>query len=391
MLKFASALAVVIFAISALLAIIFADAATPKWDKLTPEYTYEQYCKDLGKKIPSDYKEYEKREKLFKTQLREVLAHNADKTQTYKKGINKFSDWTREEFARLNGGRSTYMEDVKAELRAKPFHSVHKKSVKSAPYPIAFDWRDQRPSVISAVKDQGQCGSCWAHGSTETLESHYAIATGQLYVLAQQQITACAPNPNQCGGTGGCQGSIAELAFAYVIQNGGQTEEWQYPYTAYWGTTGTCSIPSQSNVFAKFSSYKTVASNDQDAVLDALTAVGPLAVNVDASQWNNYETGVYSGCNYANNISIDHVVQLVGYGVDYGLNLKYWTIRNSWSASYGENGYIRIIKHDTPQCGWNVNAQDGTACKGQPSTQWVCGQCGVLFDTSYPVPVVPTN
>lgn len=390
MLKFTSVLAIAVIAMTVLFAMLFADAATPKWHEITPDYTYKQYLADSGKKIPTDYKEYEKREKLFQASLREVLVHNSDKTQLYKKGINQFSDWTKEEFKRMNGGKATQMRSKVLELQKKPYHSFHTKS-SAGTYPIAFDWRNQVPAVITAVKNQGQCGSCWAHGSTETLESHYAIATGELYVLSQQQVTSCALNPNDCGGTGGCMGSIAQLAFEYIIEHGGQTEEWQAPYTAFYGTTGTCDINSKATYPAKFTGYKTVASNDQDAVLDALTTVGPLAVNVDASEWSQYSAGIYDGCNYAKNISIDHVVQLVGYGVDAALGHKYWTIRNSWSAGFGEDGYIRLIRHDTPECGWNVDAQDGTACKGQPSTQWTCGACGLLFDTSYVTAAVPSS
>lgn len=295
MLKFTTVLAFAVVLISAFLLLsgIAADAArTPKWHQLTPAYSYSQYLADSGKKAPTDPLEFAKREKIFMTTLREVLEHNAKPNQLYKKGINKFADWTKEEFKKLNGAKIMELDSVKRELQAKPYHSFHVKAARSSPFPLNFDWRNT-PNVISTVKDQGQCGSCWAHGSTETLESHYALATGELYVLSQQEVTACAPNPNDCGGTGGCGGSIAQLAFQYIIENGGQTQEWEYPYTAYWGTTGSCNKGS-STAITKFSGFKTVASNDQDAVMDALINAGPLAVNVDASNWNTYESGMDS-------------------------------------------------------------------------------------------------
>lgn len=238
------------------------------------------------------------------------------------------------------------------------------------------------PSIFSSIKDQGNCGSCWAHASTENLESMWALKTGQLYTLSQQEITACAPNPNDCGGFGGCMGSTAELAYAYV-STAGIAQEWTYPYTAYNGTTGTCRAKADitpTNV--QVNGYTAIASNDQDAVMDALARVGPLAINVDASTWGSYGLGIYDGCHY--NISIDHVVQLVGYGHDDGLNADYWIVRNSWSPAWGENGYIRLMRHATPTCGWDVDPQDGTACKGSPAQLWACGQCGVLFDALYP-------
>jgi len=91
--------------------------------------------------------------------------------------------------------------------------------------PASVDWREVRPSVVSAVKDQGSCGSCWAFASTATIESHAAISTGQLFDLAPQQLASCAPNPDHCGGTGNCFGSIAELAFDYVAHSDGMYEE----------------------------------------------------------------------------------------------------------------------------------------------------------------------
>lgn len=396
MLKFSSVLAFVAIIAASLLFFFAAEAEArqyPKWTKLTTGYSYEQYLKDANKAAPADPLEYSMREKLFLASLKEVMTHNAKPNQLYKKGINKFSDRTREEFRALNGGLSTKMVAAKERIRAKLATPHVVGAARSSPYPVAWDWRDFKPQVISAPKSQQICGDCWAHAATETLESHYAIATGDLFVMSQQQVTACTPNPNQCGGTGGCGGSIAELAYEYIITNGGITEEWQYPFTAGQGETGKCLWPSATaSAVAKFSGFKVVASNDANSVMDAIMNAGPLAVNVDASTWNDYESGIFDGCNYANNISIDHVVQMVGWGYDAALDNAYWTIRNSWSASYGENGYIRILRQPgAEQCGWNVNAQDGTACKGQPSTQWTCGQCGVLFDTSYPVPIVPNQ
>jgi cathepsin L len=265
----------------------------------------------------------------------------------------------------------------------KPYVRTHKTS--GAPLPLTVDWRGVSPSVFSAVKDQGSCGSCWAHGSTENIETYYATATGQMFALSQQEITACAPNPNDCGGFGGCQGSIAELAYEYVVQHG-IAQEWSNPYTAFFGTTGNCSNTTTPMVW--LSGYVKLPANDQTSVMDALAHTGPLAVNVDASSWFLYESGVFDGCHYSNNITIDHVVQLVGYGRDSGLGMDYWLIRNSWNPTFGENGFIRIRRTDVA-CGWDVEPQQGTACNGSPDQLWVCGECGIVFDTSYPV--VKTN
>ena len=356
---------------------IAALASPPKWHQLAG-YTFEKFVTDFQKSYPSGA-EYARREKLFYAKLAAVQAHNAaGTTSPYKKGINHMSDWTEEEFQRLNGGRINQLERFENKALQVPYVPSGIAS------PASVDLRNRLPSILTAVKDQGQCGSCWAHGSTEQMESYWAIATGNLFVLSQQQVTACAPNPQDCGGFGGCQGSTAELAFEYVINNG-LTQEWQYPYTAYSGTTGNCTVGQQS--WIKLSGYTKLLQNDQAAVMDALAQVGPLAVNVDASSWSDYESGIFNGCDFANNITIDHVVQLVGYGTDVDLKLDYWIVRNSWSPFYGENGFIRVLRTATPACGWDVNPQDGTGCNGGPAQLWTCGMCGILYDTSYPLTV----
>eukprot|EP00331_Platyophrya_macrostoma_P012572 CAMPEP_0176431652 /NCGR_PEP_ID=MMETSP0127-20121128/14928_1 /TAXON_ID=938130 /ORGANISM="Platyophrya macrostoma, Strain WH" /LENGTH=369 /DNA_ID=CAMNT_0017813677 /DNA_START=43 /DNA_END=1152 /DNA_ORIENTATION=- len=348
--------------------------AHPKAHQLNG-YTFEQYVRDFGKKYASA-KEYEMRKVVFEKKLAVVQAHNAG-SHSYKKGINHMSDWTHEEFLRTNGGRPRAMAHLADKSKQRAFVA------RDVPLPPSIDYRNRIPAVLTAVKDQGDCGSCWAHGSTEQMETYWALATNELYVASQQQVTACAPNPQQCGGTGGCLGSTAELAFEYVINSGGLTQEWEYPYTAYNGTTGQCLGTSDPRI--KLTGYVKLNSNDQDAVMNALAFTGPLAINVDASSWSDYESGVFSGCNYANNITIDHVVQLVGYGTDDGLGLDYWVVRNSWSPIYGESGFIRVLRTATPACGWDVDAQQGYACADQPTQLWVCGECGILGDTSYPI------
>lgn len=361
------------------LVIAAAVAAHPRAHNLKG-YTFEQYVVDFGKKY-SSVEEFARRKSLFNKKLADIHAHNAAGMHSWKKGVNHMSDWTIEEFKRLNGGRSRAM----GHLADKSLQLPHvAKTLKDLP--PAVDYRNSIPSVLTAVKDQGMCGSCWAHGSTEQMETYWALATNELFVLSQQQVTACAPNPDQCGGTGGCMGSTAELAFQYVA-NAGLTQEWEYPYTAYNGTTGVCRGSNDAHI--QLSGYVKLNANSQDDVMNTLATVGPLAINVDASEWSDYESGVYSGCDYAQNISIDHVVQLVGYGHDGDLNLDYWIVRNSWSPSYGESGFIRVLRQANPECGWDVDPQDGYGCQGGPAQIWVCGMCGILGDTSYPV--VKTN
>jgi len=252
------------------------------------------------------------------------------------------------------------------------------------PLPVAVDWRSK--GVVSDVKDQGQCGSCWAFGTTATVESHVALATGMLPVLSPQQLVSCAPNPLECGGNGGCAGSIPEVAYGYV-QLYGMTTEWRFPYTSYSGTSAsTC----QWNATAapsvvQITGYQKLPPNDYAAVMEAVATIGPLAINVQADGWSDYENGIFNGCADLNNVNIDHVVQLVGYGTDPKKGGDYWLVRNSWDVTWGEKGYIRLKRSSSAICGEDKTPLDGTGCTGGDAVQHVCGTCGLLFDASYPL------
>ena len=121
------------------------------------------------------------------------------------------------------------------------------------------------------------------------------------------------------------------------------------------------------------------------AVMAALAFVGPLAINIDASQWKDYESGVFDGCGY-DDMDIDHVVVLVGYGTDEAEG-DYWLARNSWGPGWGEDGYIRMKRDQKARCGVNSSPLNGSACVGGPGSdqQMVCGMCGMLLDASYPM------
>jgi cathepsin L len=250
--------------------------------------------------------------------------------------------------------------------------------------PTHVDWRNY--PVMSPVKDQGRCGSCWAFASTAVIETHVAIASGKLFDLSPQQIAACAPNPDHCGGSGNCAGATAELAFEYVASSAGILEEFQYPYVSYYGIESNCAIPTQSGSTpkAKISGYVKLPENNAHALMYAVATKGPIAVSVDASTWSSYKSGIFNGCNQSNP-DINHAVVLVGYGEDSGQ--KYWLVRNSWSASWGESGYIRLARFDNEDeiCGTDITPQDGTACDGQTQPVKVCGTCGILYDSAYPI------
>merc|ERR1711973_847985 len=347
------------------------------------EYARVQFAKFKmeHQKVYKTRAEHESRFQVFAENLKNIATHN-NAGHSYTLGINQFSDLTQEEF------KGQYLGGYKA--LSNPSTSESKAFVKKAikDLPESVDWRDM--GAVTDVKNQGMCGSCWAFATTEIIESYAAISANFTLPpnLSTQQVTSCSPNTLNCGGTGGCYGSIPQLGYTYVQLFGHVTEE-DYPYkSGHSGSTGNCIYDVvDTPPVVGLTGYDTM-SNDQDAVMHHLANVGPLAVAVDASAFGRYSSGVFAGCDFNSNIGLNHAVVLVGYGTD-ETHGDYWIVRNSWGSSWGEHGYIRMQRQATAQCGVNSTPMDGTACVGGPGNdeQTVCGQCGILFDVSWPLGV----
>jgi len=350
-------------------------------------YSFDDYLKESGKSY--DGKEYDTRSKIFKNNLAKIKTHNALE-KSWKMGVNRFTDMSDNEL------KSSFGADKRAlYTTTKQPTSVLKGSTKSLPSSI--DWRDVE-NAVSAVKDQGQCGSCWAFAATATIESHVSLNTGILTEISPQELVSCMPNDDSCGGTGGCYGATAELAFDYLAEYG-LPELWTYGYLpeVYWnsytGTNGAC-LRDQAYVRGSAkqlvapravtgSGYVLLPRNDYDELMNAIATIGPIAVNVDASNWHSYESGVFFGCPQED-VDINHVVTLVGYGTDSDSGEDYWLVRNSWSPEFGELGYIRIAR-SAGYCGMDYHNGDGVGCSYDPTNVTVCGMCGILYDSSYPI------
>jgi cathepsin L len=356
------------------LSLLAAVAGRTTWQQLE-NYSFEQFTQEFGLKFEA--KELDSRRALFATELARVRAHNA-KNLSWKEGVNKFTAMTAAEKRNYHG-----ISKNAAKIQAKSLKHVNSlpadfKMEDVEKLPVTVDWR--KSGIVSAVKDQGHCGSCWAFASTATIESHVAKESGLLFNLSPLQIAMCSPNPQSCGGTGGCEGATHELAFDYVSGSAGLFQEFQYGYTAYGGLDSACALPTGTKPVATIDGYVRLPENNYTALMNAIATVGPIAITVDASNWHAYESGVYDGCNQKNP-DLDHGVVLVGYGPGY------WLIRNSWNANFGEQGYIRIARHanEGKLCGSDITPQDGTACAGQTDPVTACGTCGILYDTSYPL------
>lgn len=195
--------------------------------------------------------------------------------------------------------------------------------------------------------------------------------------LSPQQIVSCAPNPDHCGGSGGCEGSTQPLAFNYT-ETAGITTEASYPYK---GRTGTCRT-SKITPVGYNDGYVELPMNDYNALMDAVANQGPIAISIAAGglRFQFYGGGILKDCG---DFVMDHAVQLVGYGTESGQD--YWLVRNSW-GNWGENGYIRLARYGdgNEPCGEDKSPQDGDACAGDTAPRTYCGECGILSASSYP-------
>lgn len=264
--------------------------------------------------------ELEHRFIAFRDNLRLITRHNLDSTQNFSLGINQFSDLSTEEFKVYHNNK--YSSST-SSYGCNPFVNTYTDALNS------IDWTTK--NVVNPVRNQGQCGSCWAFATTSNAESVWAISKGYLTDLSEQYLVDCAKGIGYYNK--GCNGGQPNAAFKYMINNG-QCTEMSYPYTA---TDGACKKGTASSV--KFSECFDVASNDQLA-LKAAVSKRPVvvAIEADTKYFQLYSGGILDAEECG--ADLDHAVEIVGYGTDKGLD--YWKVRNSWDSSWGENGYVRI-------------------------------------------------
>eukprot|EP01012_Entosiphon_sulcatum_P054536 TRINITY_DN7540_c2_g1_i1.p1 TRINITY_DN7540_c2_g1~~TRINITY_DN7540_c2_g1_i1.p1 ORF type:complete len:396 (+),score=95.85 TRINITY_DN7540_c2_g1_i1:34-1188(+) len=355
------------------------EAKMPAVEALT-NYTFDQYFADFRREYAG--RERLLRKRLFEEKLEAIRRHNAQVPKpSWTAGVNEYTDWTDLEWNRLMGYRKE-MGRARAAAATQQFDAAGLPPLHQLPTDV--DWRTKK--VVTAPKDQGACGSCWSFASAETIESHWAIKTGTLNVLSEQNILDCTANPRHCGGTGGCGGAIAELAFDAMASKGIALEK-DYPYQSGSGRDYTCRYdPVKTPSAANVTGHVTLPSNQYAPLMQAVATLGPIAITVAANTgWQLYVGGIFDGCDQKNP-DLNHAVQLVGYGHEASNGKDYWLVRNSWGTTWGEKGYIRILRtaSEETRCGDDTTPSDGTACDGDPTTAHVCGTCGILYDNAYP-------
>jgi cathepsin L len=280
------------------------------------------------------------RRAIWEDNLNIVQSHNLEADiglHTFWLGMNAYADMTNKEFVKVMNGYNNTLR-----LQRKPSTNEFTFNPSLGALPDTVDWRTK--GYVTDIKDQGQCGSCWAFSSTGALEGQHFAKASKLVSLSEQNLVDCSRKQ----GNMGCNGGLMDYAFTYIKENNGIDTETSYPYQA---TDHQCRFK-PADVGATDTGFVDVKSKDESALQQAVATIGPISVAIDASHssFQLYRHGVYNEprCSPTN---LDHGVLAVGYGTDQSSGSDYWLVKNSWGKSWGMQGYIMMTRNKNNQCG----------------------------------------
>jgi len=304
---------------------------------------FDEWAREHGK-VYSSYRERVYRQEIWTSNMDKILGHNVRHVKgevSYDMAMNAFGDMTFEEF---RSHKTCYGGNL-----GKTPKIHYKGSTFMAPLNFTVpDSTDFRPlGYVTKVKDQGQCGSCWAFSTTGSLEGQLFRKNGKLVSLSEQQLVDCSGK----FGNDGCDGGLMDWGFTYIMSVKGLETEKNYPYTA---EDGECKYNAEKAV-GPATGFVDIPAGSEEMLTAAIAANGPISVAIDASHssFQFYNKGVYSEPK-CSSTELDHGVLAVGYGTLDGKD--YYLVKNSWGTSWGMDGYIMMTRNVKNQCGIATSA-----------------------------------